>query len=270
LAAMGMALLAGRDFQAGDSESAPKVALVNQSFVRRFGLRDNPVGETLRRDSGTGEYDTLQIVGLVEDTLYQGLRENWPPIVFVPVAQNSDPRGYTDFMIRSDASLASVSSAVRSSVARLRPRLAIQVIPFSSTIESTILRERLMATLSGYFGVLAALIAAVGLYGVMSYIVAGRTSEIGVRIAMGAGRGDILRVIMGQAGTLVGIGLTLGIALALLAGQSARSLLFELNPFDARLAGLACALLLIVAAAASYLPARRAMSVDPVDALRKE
>jgi putative ABC transport system permease protein len=270
LGAMGMSLLAGRDIAPGDSESAPKVALVNESFVRRFGLAGNPVGETLRRDSGGGQYDTIRIVGIVEDTLYQGLRENSPPIVFVPVAQNSDPRGYTDFMIHSTASLGSVSTSVRSSVARIAPRLAVQVTLFRSTIESTILRERLMATLSGYFGVLAALIAAVGLYGMMSYVVASRTSEIGVRIAMGAGRADILRIIMGQAGTLVCIGLVLGAGFAFVAGQSARFLIFGLNPFDLRLAGLACALLLIVATAASYLPARRAMRVDPVVALRKD
>jgi predicted permease len=268
---MEMTLLAGRGFTGGDTGSSPNVAVVNQTFAWRFGMGANPVGKTFWRESNPAKPPVpVEIVGLVEDTKYFSLREDFIPIVFVPVSQNVDPRAYTDFMIRSSATQLDVSSTIRHAVNTVSPHITLDMRIFDTVISDGLRREHLMAALSTFLSILAGLIAAVGLHGVMSYQVVQRTNEIGIRMALGATRSNILTMVMKQAGALLGIGLGLGSLLAFAAAGTARTLLFGLEPHDPLMIGLACGLLALVSVAACYTPARRAATLNPVAALRKE
>jgi predicted permease len=271
LETMGMRLIAGRDFGGRDSRAAPAVAIVNQAFARRLGLPGNPVGERFRGEKSPSEPDAVfEIIGLVPDTKYFTLREDFLPIAFVPIVQIDDPRGFTDLVIRSSMPPGDVATAIRAAGADLSPAISTDLGTLDASIRDGLLPERLMAALSGVFGVLAALIAAIGLYGVMSYLVQRRTNEIGVRIALGARRSDILMMILKEAGALLAIGLAAGSALAFAAAPFAESLVFGVPPHDLRPVGLACVLLAAAAIAASYLPARRAAGLEPLKALREE
>jgi predicted permease len=268
---MRMALLSGRDFNDRESTLSPRVAIVNQTFARRLGLGANPVGKRFRREATPSEPELIfEIVGMVRDTKYYGLREEFKPIAFLSTSQDSKRGPFSDILIRSTVALGDTTAAVRAAVAQVSPLIGIDFRAFETTVRDALLRERLMATLSGFFGALAALIAAIGLYGVMSYLVVRRTNEIGVRIALGADRRSILALIMRQAGVLLAIGLATGTLLALAAATAAQSMLFGLKPYDAGTLALAAALLAAVTAAASYLPARRAARLDPMAALREE
>ena len=266
LDAMGVTLIAGRDFDARDSRTAPKVAIVNRTFARVIGLRDNPVGQTFRRPATS---DVFEVIGLVPDSKYVALREDPVPIMFVPIVQIGDPRQFTDFMVRSTMPRADLASLLARTVAQVSPLVDVGVRPFDETIRDGLVRERLMALLSGGFGVLAALIAAVGLYGVMSYLVLRRTNEIGVRAALGATRRDILTMVLGEAGRLIAVGLFVGSMASFAAAGAARSLVFGMQPDDLGTIGLACLLLGATALLAGYLPARRAARLAPLVALRE-
>ena len=267
LATLGVTLLAGRDFDARDSAGAPKVAIVNPTFARRLGLAENPVGQTFLRPATA---DVFEVIGLVPDSKYAALREDPQPIMFVPLTQMSDQRPFTDFMVRSAVPLPRLSSLLGSTVAQVSPLISVDVRPFDATIRDGLVRERLMALLSGTFGLLAALIAAIGLYGVMSYLVLRRTNEIGIRVALGARRADVLALVLREAGTLVAAGLAIGAAVSLATGGSVRALVFGLEPQSPGVISLACALLALTGLAASYLPARRAANLPPLVALREQ
>jgi putative ABC transport system permease protein len=264
-------LLSGRDFNDRDTTLSPRVAIVNQTFARRLGLGANPVGKRFRREATPSSPERIfEIVGLVRDTKYYDLREEFKPIAFLFSSQIPNRGPFVDALIRSTLPLGDTTAAVRTAIAQVSPVIGIDFRAFETTVRDALLRERLMATLSGFFGGLAALIAAIGLYGVMSYLVVRRTNEIGVRIALGADRRNILALIMRQAGVLLAIGLATGTLLALAAATAAQSMLFGLKPYDAGTLALAAALLAAVTAAASYLPARRAARLDPMAALREE
>jgi putative ABC transport system permease protein len=267
LATLGMTLLAGRDFDTRDSIEAPQVTIVNRTFARRLGLAENPVGQRILRPE-TGE--VVEVIGLVPDSKYVALREAPQPIMFVPLTQMTDQRPFTDFMVRSPAPLPQLSSVLGRAVGQVSPLIAVDVRRFDATIRDELVRERLMALLSGTFGALAALIAAIGLYGVMSYLVLRRTKEIGVRIALGARRADVLTLVLREAGALLAAGLVIGAAVSLGAAGSVRAFVFGLEPQSPIIISVACALLAVTALAASYLPARRAANLTPLVALRED
>jgi ABC-type antimicrobial peptide transport system permease subunit len=244
---------------------APPVAIVNEALARKLGLSGNPVGQRV-----VGEVSVIEIVGLVADTKYFTLREDFLPIVFVPLGQLEDPRPASDFMIRSTASPATVLPAVRDAVTRMSGALSVDLHTLDATIREGLLRERLMAALSGGFGTLGALIAALGLYGVMSYLVSRRTKEFGVRITLGAQRSSLVKMVLREAGALLVIGLGVGSVLAFVGATFVQSLVFGVPPHDVRPIGLACLLLATVAVGASYLPARRAARMEPLSALRED
>jgi predicted permease len=270
LKTMGITLIAGRDFDDRDVSAAPKVAIVNRTFVQEIGLADNPVRQTFRGSMSPGESEIYQIIGLAPDTKYSSLREDPVAIAFVPKTQITDPRPFTDIVIRSALPLAQIESAVSRGIAEVSASIGVFSRPFESTIRNGIMSERFMAILSGLFGVLAALIAAIGLYGVMSYLVLRRTNEIGVRMALGARRSDVFCIVLGEAGLLVTIGLAIGAAVSLAAAGSVRALVFGLEPQSPGIVSLACALLALTGLAASYLPARRAANLPPLVALREQ
>ena len=269
--AMGIPLIAGRDFSPQDTVSSPKVAIVNQTFARKIGLSTNPIGKTFRRQATPSEpEEPFVIVGLVGDTKYSSLREEFAPIVFLPTTQDAQPGPFGQFVIRSAAPIAETVANVRALVAQASPLITLGFESFETTILEGLTRERLMAKVSGFFGLLAALIAAVGIYGVMSYLVAQRTNEIGVRVALGAQRRDVLSLVLRNAVLLLAPGLVLGAFLSVAAAQAARAMLFGLKPSDPGVLVAAMAGLGFIVLLASFLPARRAMRVDPMVALRYE
>jgi predicted permease len=272
---MGTPLLAGRDFNDLDTPTSPKVAVVNEAFARQFANGANPVGKRLWQKAELQEPQTeYEIVGLVKNTKYVDLREDYPPLVYVPMSQLDDCRGEcvnTDtVLIRSNAPLTDLTTRVKQTITQMSPDISIEFNTVQDMIHDHLLGERLMATLSGFFGFLAGLLATLGLYGVMSYAVARRTNEIGIRMTLGAGRGQITAMIVREAGMLLAAGLAAGIPLSIAGSRAASSILFGLKPYDPSTLTMAVGLLALVAVAASYLPARRATRVDPMVALRYE
>ncbi len=245
-------ILAGRDFDDRDTLTSPKVAIVNETFARKYLAGTNPVGATFHLKSENGEPRPFQIVGLVKDAKIYDLREEFLPTMYIPVAQKEHPEQSETIVIRSQASL------------------DMDFIPVDRFVEVSLLRDRLMARLSGFFGILAALLATVGLYGVITYMVERRTSEIGIRMALGADRQSILQVVLREASILLGLGLLIGTALSLAGSRAAATMLFGLKPTDLVTYVLAVVSLSAAAALASFLPARRAARLDPMVALRNE
>lgn len=268
---MGTRLLAGREFDSRDTLSAPKVAIVSEMFAKKFFKGANPVGHTFHLEAGAGQAEPLfQIVGLVANTKYYTLREDFQPVAFFPIAQDEAPGPSATFVIRTAGPPSQLIGSAVAAVTAMSPSIGIQCRAFSVQLQDSLQRERLMATLSGGFGFLAGLLATLGLYGVIAYMVAQRRSEIGVRIALGADRASVIRLVLREALLLLGIGLAAGVVLALWAGRAAGALLFGLAPHDAVSFGAASALLTTVALMASYVPARRAAGIDPIASLRNE
>jgi putative ABC transport system permease protein len=268
---MGTTLIAGRDFDDRDTVTSPQVAIVNEAFAKTFFGGANPVGRSFRYEAGAGEKDPVfQIVGLVKNTKYYQLREDPLEIGFFPIAQDSRPGAGANYVIRASGSIGETMRHVTSAVGEVSPAIGIEFRPLSRQIKESLMRDRLMATLSGSFGLIAGLLATLGLYGVMSYMVARRRNEIGVRIALGADRGRVIGMVLREAGLLLAVGLAAGLLLAVWAARAAATLLFGLQPHDPVTLISAALLLAAVALAASYGPARRAAALEPMQALRDE
>jgi predicted permease len=264
-------IVAGREFSERDNLSAPLVAIVNEEFGKRYFPGKNPVGRTFRREAPAGKPETVyQIVGVMRNAKYYELREQPRPVAYFPVAQNDDPRLGINFLVRTRGPVKPALAEIRQAFAEMSPAIGIEFRFLSVQLEESLAREKLMATLSAAFGFLAALLATIGLYGVISYMVAKRKSEIGVRMALGADQGSVLWLVLREAMAMVGIGLVVGTGMALAAGRSAASLLYGLEAHDPWTLGAAMALLAAIAMGASYWPALRASRVDPMVALRDE
>jgi predicted permease len=264
LETMGMPVIAGRGFTASDAPDAP-VAVVTSSLARRAGLGVDPVGELLRLE---GFDFAIEVIGMVNDAKYFDLREEPVPTAFVPKDVLPDARSYTDFLLRSSLSQDELGAGVRHVVASIGPSVWVDVRPLDDIIGQGVVQERLLSTLSAFFGMLASFVAAIGLFGVMSQYVAQRRSEIGVRIALGAARGEILAMVLVEGGALLLGGLALGAALAFVAARPAQSLLFGLDARAVPVYLMTGALLTLTAVAACYLPARRAVRIDPREAFK--
>ena len=268
---MGMHILAGRDFGYQDTASSLPVLIVNQTFVREHLNGQNPIGQpVLTRAEPNYPAIQYQIVGVVNDTKYADLKEDIPPQAFVPESQYTAAGPWGTLFIRGSQAPETVIPVVRDRLHQVAPQARAEFSLLETQVNDSLVRERLMAGLSGFFGVLAVLLAAVGLYGLISYMVAGRTSEIGIRLALGAPRRLIVWQILCEAALLVCLGLLPGLICAALGVRSARSLLFGLDSSGWISFAAAGLFLLIVALGASWFPARRAASVDPMRALRTE
>jgi predicted permease len=266
---MGIPLLSGRAFNQGDTAMSQRVAVVNQTFVRRFLNGANPVGQTLRTHPEPNYPSTVyQIVGVMADSKYQNLREEIPPFVIAPSSQFPNQRPGTAIMIHSNLPPAIIVDSVKRSLGEKHPEVVASAGSFQTWIHEGLMRERLMAMLSGFFGLLAALLGMLGLYGVISYIVQQRRNEIGIRIALGATRMQVVGMVMREAGLLLIAGIVVGTVLSLATTRAAESLLFGLKSNDPLTLGTAIVLLAAVGVIASFLPARRASQLDPMAALR--
>ena len=268
---MGTRLLAGREFDDRDALGSPLVAVVNREFARVFLGTVHPVGMTFRfNPNGTHPEPLYEIVGMVENTKYGDLREETQLIAYFPWAQNDQPGPYGSFVLRSSLPLGALRAAVADALRQASPSIEVSFHVMRTMIQESLLRDRLMATLSGFFGLLAALLATIGLYGVISYMVMQRRNEIGIRMALGADRGRIIGMVGREAALLLGVGLVAGTLGALAAMRLAGPLLFGLKPDDPLTLLLAAAILVVASAAATYVPASRAARMDPTDALRAE
>jgi putative ABC transport system permease protein len=270
-ATMGIGMLAGRDFDERDRVGSPDVAIVNEAFARKIFGGENPVGRAFRVKAPAGKQDQLyQVIGLVRNAKYTSLRENFIPVVYEAPAQDSDPGPHIEIVVRTSAALANLDRAATAAIAQVNPSFGIEFTVLTEQLKDSLNRERLMATLASAFAVVAGLLAAIGLYGVIAYMVARRRNEIGVRVALGADRARIMRLVLREAAMLLIIGLPIGAGLSIAAGRATASMLYGLKPYDAPTMLAAVALLGVVAIAASYIPARRAARLDPMTALREE
>jgi predicted permease len=268
---LGPALVAGRDFDAKDTPEAPRVALVNQAMVKKFFAGKNPIGKRFRTLSGNKWDDPVEIVGVVKDAKYETLRQDAPPTAYRAMSQNAKPNPYLTFEVRtSSGSPNAIISAVKSAIAEVNRDVSLQFKTLAVQVDESLARERLLATLSGFFGALALLLAMIGLYGVMSYNVARRRNEIGIRMALGAEQSRVLRMVLREVAILIGIGLAIGLGAAVATTRFVESFLYGMKPNDPWTLSLAAVALAVVAALAGFLPARRASRLDPMTALREE
>lgn len=264
-------LLAGREFSEHDVLGAPLVAIVNQEFAAKFFGSADPLGKRIKFTVGKGKpQPDYQIAGVVANTKYEDLREKLQAIVYMPLAQRESPDQFDQVLIRSNRPVGSLVTEVKSAMSEVNPAIQIDFQALHSVIQESLQPDRLMATLSGFFGALAAILATVGLYGVISYMVARRRNEIGIRMALGANRGNILMLVLREGMWLAAAGIGIGLVCAGGLTRVVAKTLFGITPLDAVTFGGASLLLLIIAALACYLPARRAMRVDPMTALRYE
>jgi putative ABC transport system permease protein len=260
-------VLLGREFTIRDDASAPKVAIVNQAFAARY----LPDGHPLGRRLGVGSSNPVEheIVGVVRDSIYESLREAPPPTVYVPLLQRLS-RGGAVYEVRASGSLVQVASALRTSLQPMLPGAPVEIHTFDAQVEQMLVEERLMATLAASFGFLGLVLAVIGLYGLLAYTVARRTSEIGIRMALGADRRRVIGMVMKQAAALVLAGLAIGVPSAFALTRLTQSLLFGLTARDPATFFGAAIVLAAAALLAGFWPARRASKVDPMTALRCE
>ena len=269
-ATTGVRLLAGRDFGADDSRGAQRVAIINESAARQLFGEGSAVGRRISVYWGSEPSEPHTIVGVVEDAKYRNLRESNSATIHLPASQGEFPSSSLTLVLRTPTPMDALTPAVKAVAAEVHPLASIRVWPLSRQVDASIRRERMMAVLSSLFAGIAIFLSMLGLYGVMAYAVARRRNEIGVRIALGADRARVLRLVLGDVGRVVAIGLAIGLAGALSLGTVVRAFLYGLEPTEPAIIGMAVALLAAVALAAGFVPATRAASLDPVAALREE
>jgi putative ABC transport system permease protein len=268
-ATLGISLQAGRDFSVQDNRESPPVAVINENMARRFFGNEKPIGRRFGfgsvRDSG------IEIVGVVKDAKYKSLREPDRPMFYLPFAQANTGRGQMTLIVRTADASAPVAVAMQREVRALDPAMPMfEVETLEAQLDASLVQERLVATLSSTFGLLALLLACIGLYGVMAYDVARRSHEIGIRMALGASVRQVVLMVLGETLWLVGIGVVIGLGATWAATRWVKSLLFGLQPHDPLTIAWAVLVLLAVAVVAGSVPARRASHVDPMVALRHQ
>ena len=268
---MDIPILSGRDFEDRDTMSSRMVAIVNETFAEQVTGGADPVGRRFRVEATPSTPEiTYEIVGLARNAIYQDLREEPRPLVFLAAAQTARPGTWVRLLIHSEMPLATVAAGVTSALREADPRIAVSFRVLDRQIEDTVVRERLLAMLSIFFAVVAALLALLGLYGVIAYGVTKRTNEIGVRIALGAGRGAVLTMILREAAVLITAGIATGLVISLAAGKLAATLLYGITPHEPLTLATATAVLVVAGLLASYWPARAAARIEPTVALRAE
>ena len=266
--------LLGRDFSARDNPAAPKVMVISESTARGFFGSANPIGKTISMDAPHLQHgnkqDAYQVIGVVKDIKYGDIDEPPHKTGYVAAAQDPEPGPEMQFEIRSDIPLKSLTQTVQTAVANVSNEVSLSFRTFDSQVSDSLLQQRLVATLSSFFGLLALLLAMVGLYGLTSYAVARRRGEIGIRIALGAQRGSVVWLVFRDVMITLALGTTIGMALSLFAGRLVTKLLYGLQPGNPTTFVFSAMVLGLAATTAGYLPARRASRLDPMAALREE
>ena len=279
-ATLGVPIVAGRDFTANDSHTVkhgpevwnwvPTTVMINEKFAKKYFAGRNPVGLHLGFGTDPGTPTDMEVIGVVKDFKYTNLRDEIPEQAYVPYLGDRFLTGMTMYL-RTSADANQLMSAIRSTVRDMDPNVPVYSMRTTEvTINESLSTERMIASLSAVFGFLATLLAVIGLYGVMAYTVAQRTREVGIRIALGAARGNVIWLVMREVLLLVGIGVVAGVSASLALTRVVQSQLFGLTPHDPLTLGLATAALALVACAAGYIPALRASRLDPMAALRYE
>jgi predicted permease len=259
-------ILSGRDFNAADRSEAPKVSIINEAMTREYFGTENPIGRHLSLNRGQNWFE---IVGVVKETKNRDVRESPVPIAYLPLYQS--PEGAVTFEVRTAINPLSLSDSIQRVIRATDSRIPIYDIKtLSEQVDDSLVQERLVASLSGLFGLLALILAAVGLYGLMTYATNRRTGEIGIRVAMGATRAQIAGMVLRETLLLVLIGLVIGIPAATALSYLIRSELYGLRADDPLTILIASFVMAGIAAFAGYFPARRASHVDPMVALRTE
>jgi predicted permease len=266
---MGIPILQGRGFDVHDTAASPKVAVVNRALARQFFPNENPIGQTFEADADEVNAP-VEIVGIAADTRYADLRSETPPTFFLPYSQ-ALVLGRMVVEIHTQAEPGSILSQARTVVASMdRDLPLIDVRTMAEQIKTTMSGERIFAQLTSGFGLLALVLACIGIYGVMAYTVARRTGEIGIRMALGAHADQVLRMVLREASWMALAGVALGVCCSLVLARFLTAMLYGLKPSDPLTLAGAATLLLLIALLAAFGPARRASRVDPVRALRHQ
>ena len=266
----GTVLIAGRDFDEHDTQSSPLVAIVNQTAAQKMFPGVYPIGRTYHDRLDPKKDLVIQIVGIAKDAKYLRLRDSVPPTIYLPLTQNPVPRIVGTFALRFSGPVSSIATEVRESVRSIDPRISLEFEPLSDQVSSSLQQVYLITGLSSTFSILALVLACIGIYGVVAYDVSRRTAEIGIRMALGARRSDVLEMILRESLQMAGLGIALGIPAALLATRLIKTMLFGVQPADPLTIGASITIMACTAAFAAYFPARRAAKVDPMVALRYE
>jgi len=271
--ALGIPLLRGRLLTDRDTEGAPRVALINESAARAFFGDREAIGQVVEFERQGGMYTSHRIVGVVKDTKHMNLREAAPRFLFVPARQPKDMDGRVTLIAAATAvdGHSALLQPIQTRIAATEPGILItDVITIRTQMDSTLLSERLLSGLSAAFGVLALVLAAIGLYGVLSYRIGQQRRSFGIRMALGASPSSIAADVLGQSGLIVATGLLIGLPFSFAAARMAESLLWGVTSRDPMIYVVSVAVLLAVALASAFVPARRAASIDPAEALRSD
>ncbi|HEY2017803.1 MAG TPA: ABC transporter permease [Bryobacteraceae bacterium] len=268
---LGTAMVSGRDFNDRDTPASPRVAIINQTMARKYFGGKNPLGLRYRVRRVNELSDPVEIVGVVKDAKYGSLRDEIPPTIFTAWSQDKAPEPITNFEVRVAAGAPlTLVPGVKSAIGEVNRDVSLEFKTLAVKVNESLEREQLLATLSGLFGGLALLLGTVGLYGLMSYSVARRRKEIGIRMALGAERNRVVRMVLGEVALLVGVGLAVGLGAAVATTRLVANFLYGLRPNDPVTLFMAAAVLAGVALGAGYVPARRASKLHPMTALREE
>jgi predicted permease len=264
---MHIPILEGRDFRQSDLTERPTVAIVNRRFAEHFFPGKSALGKRLGRGGGPNTKLTVEIIGVVADSLYEGPREGVHRQVFVP----NWGRNSAAFYLRTATGSTSAFNVIRNEVKQLDAAMPVyEMKTLEAQLDETLLTDRLIALLSAGFGLLATVLASVGLYGVMAFVVARRRKELGIRLALGAQAGGVIWLVMREVLILLAIGLGVGVPAAMALGRFVSTQLYGIEPNDPWMAGTTVLLLTLVSAAAGFIPAHRASRIDPILALRCE
>jgi predicted permease len=264
---LGIPLLSGREFTRSDATATPKVVIINEVFAKKFNLGRDAVGK--RIGNREGPLDT-QIVGIAQNAKYSEVKHAVPPLFFRPYRQE-ERIGFLTFYVRTSLDPDKFLPNITKLMARLDPNLPVENLrTMPQQVRENVFLDRMNSVLSAAFAALATLLAAVGLYGVLAYTVAQRTREIGLRMALGASRGQVRAMVLRQVGLMTLIGGAIGLVLAIGLGRYAQSLLYQLQGYDPSVLAESAVALAAVALAAGFIPAQRASQVDPMKALRYE
>jgi predicted permease len=267
---MGVRLLSGRDFARSDNLGTAKVAIVNEAFARKFNLGTNVVGKRMSDNGGPSAKLDTEIVGLVKDAKYSQVKDVIPPLFYRPYRQD-DNVGSMTFYVRTAGEPEQLIQTIQRVVASVDPNLPVESLrTMEQQVRDNVFLDRMISTMSAGFAVLATLLAAVGLYGVLAYTVAQRTREIGLRMALGAAPNRVRAMVLRQVGMMTLVGGTIGLIGAIFAGRAAKSILYQMEGHDPIVLVVSAVLLSLVALGAGFIPAHRASRVDPMLALRYE